>query len=178
MFPEGVRDVYTGGRGQGKRKKGWFDCSGSACSEVYYQTDKHLTALTTAVLTVNRSVFHCEALTPLTLSVSFWQRPICLVPWIQSNKYGNKQRARGTALQFAGCLSTLSSIKMRDKSKACLILACGGRAQTQTICLCVITQCTVRGKGERYNRCRGEAHAAYYGCWETQKRDYACPRIG
>lgn len=113
---------------------------------------------------------------PLSLSLSLCDRgQFCLVPWIQSNKYGNKQRARETALQFAGCLSTLPSIKMRDKSKACLILACGGRAQTQTICLCVITQCTVRGKGERYNRCRGEAHAAYYGCWETQKRDYGMP---
>lgn len=34
-----------------KRKQDGFIVSGSACNEVYYQTDKHLTALTTAVST-------------------------------------------------------------------------------------------------------------------------------
>ncbi len=129
----------------------------------------------TTVLTVKCMTIHCEALTPLTFSVSFSQGPICLIPWIQSNKYGNKQRARGMVRQFANCLSTLSSIKMWDKFKACLILACGGRAQTQTICLRVITQCTERGKGERYNRRRGRHTLLIMGVERHKKRDFGVP---
>lgn len=148
-----TRDFSTWGRGpscpRGSRMV-W-----SLCNEVYYQTDKHLTALMTAVLTVKCMTIHCGALSSLTFSVSFSQGPICLIPQIQSNKYANKQRERGMVRQFANCLSTLSSIKMWDKFKACLILARGGRAQTQTICLRVITQRAEGGKGERYNCRRG-----------------------
>lgn len=62
-----------------------------------------------------------QTLLPLSLSLfRFSQGPIRLIPRIQSNKYGNKQRARGTVRQFANRLSTPSSIKMWDKFKACL----------------------------------------------------------
>lgn len=77
------------------------------------------------------------------------------------------------AQQFANCLSVLSSIKMWDKLKACLILESGSTAQTQTSCLCVIMQCT-RGKGERYNSHCGR-HSLLIRGYERHKKDCSVP---
>lgn len=79
------------------------------------------------------------------------------------------------ARQFANCLSALTSIKMWDKFKACLILASGGRAQTQTICLRGITQCTERGKGERYNRHHGRQTQLIRGVERLRKKTCGVP---